>query len=161
MAWEVNGTPDTLGSAGPDVEITDLTAKIFNQFLAHNLVSTTAAQDLTYNSDSGSLYASRKSLNGTTDITAVSQALVDLRFNSNEDYFQVINSLWVSGEEKTSISYMVSNNTDGAGNAPNRGEFAFKYVPSPLTDTINAVKLDKGAFTNYAADTNLSALGTD
>jgi len=161
MAWARNGTPDTLSGADPDVEITDLTGKIFNQFLAHMLVSTTAAQDLTYNSDSGSLCTLRKSLTGGSDTTVTSQALVDLRFNSNEDYFHVINSLWGSGEEKLSISHMVSNNTDGAGNVPNRGEFAFKYVPSPLTDTIDAVKLNKGAFTNYATDSNLSALGTD
>jgi hypothetical protein len=36
MAWGKNGTPLTLGSALDDMDITDLTATKFNQFLWYN-----------------------------------------------------------------------------------------------------------------------------
>lgn len=161
MAWAVNGTPETLTGAGPNLEITDLTGKIFNQILAHTLIVTNAAQDFTFNSDSSSLYARRNSNNGGSDVTGASLAFIDLRFNSTEEYLQVIYSCWISGEEKLSLGSNVGFNVAGASNAPSRKEFVFKYVPSPLTDTIDAVKLNKGAFTNYATDSNISVLSTD
>jgi len=160
MAWARNGTPDTLGSAGADVQITDLTAKKFNQFLAHTLFSTDAAQDLTFNSSSASVYARRNSNNGGTDATGTSLALVDLRFNSNEEYLHVIYSCWISGEEKLSIGFNCGHTGNGATNAPSRKEVVFKYVPSP-DETCDGIKLNKGAFTNFDTGSNLSALGTD
>ncbi len=161
MAWAKNGTPHTLTGTAADIQITDLTATKFNQILAHNLPSTNAAQDFTFNSDSGSLYASRDSMTGGSDVTAVSQTFIEMRFNSTEEYFHVIYSCWISGEEKLSLSHMVSGATAGAGTAPQRGEYVFKYVPASLTDTITAVKFNKGSFTNYATGSNISALGTD
>ncbi len=160
MAWAKNGTPDTLGGAGADIEITDLGSKKFNQFLAHTFYSTNAAQDLTFNASSASVYARRNSNNGGADATGVSLALIDLRFNSNEEYFHVIYSCWITGEEKLSIGFNVGFNVAGSGNAPSRKEVVFKYVPSPDEDCTQ-IKFNKGAFTNYATDSNLSALGTD
>jgi len=161
MAWGKNGTPDTLGSAGATIEITDLTGLKFNQILAHTFYSTKAAQDFTFNSDSTSVYARRNSNNGGADTTGTSLALIDLRFNSTEEYLHVIYSCWISGEEKLAIAFDVGFNVAGAGNAPSRKEVVFKYVPSPLTDTISAVKLNKGSFTNFNTNSNISALGTD
>lgn len=161
MAWAKNGTPHTLTGVAADVEITDLTATKFNQILAHILPSTNAAQDFTFNSDSGSLYASRDSTNGGSDTTGTSEAFIEMRFNSSEEYFHVINTSWISGEEKLAISHMISGGTAGAGNAPQRGEYVFKYVPASLTDTITAVKFNKNTFTNYATGSNLSVLGSD
>jgi len=162
MAWSKAGTT-TLGSAGANVEITSLPTNKFNQILAHNLMSTNAAQDFTFNSSTGSLYATRKNLNGTIpDPTPlVNQSFVEMRYNSSEDYFHVMDSCWISGEEKLSMSHHVSNQSAGAGYAPYSGEYAFKYVPASLTDTITAVKFNKGSFTNYATDSNISALGSD
>ena len=161
MAWSKAGST-TLGSAGANVEITSLPTNKFNQILAHNLMSTNAAQDFTFNSSTGSLYATRKSQNGATDPTPlVNQSFVEMRFNSSEDYFHVMDSCWISGEEKLSMSHHVSHQSAGAGYAPYRGEYAFKYVPASLTDTITAVKFNKGSFTNYATDSNISALGSD
>ena len=161
MAWSKAGST-TLGSAGANVEITSLPTNKFNQILAHNLMSTNAAQDFTFNSSTGSLYATRKSQNGATDPTPlVNQSFVEMRFNSSEDYFHVMNSCWISGEEKLSMSHHVSHQSAGSGYAPYRGEYAFKYVPASLTDTITAVKFNKGSFTNYATDSNISALGSD
>ena len=38
MAWAKNGTPDTLTGTGSALEITDLTAQTFNQFMTIKLL---------------------------------------------------------------------------------------------------------------------------
>jgi hypothetical protein len=160
--WQVNGTPETLTSPSSPLEITDLSDKKFNEVLSGNFPSTDAFQDFTFNSSTASVYATRKSINGATpDITTTNAALVDLRFNATDSYLQVINSCWISGQEKLAISHMVSSGVAGAGNAPDRGEYVFKYVPADLTNNITGVKLDKGTKTNYDTDSNISAFGTD
>ena len=160
MAWAKNGTPNTLGSAGADVQITDLTAKKFNQFLAHTLFSTNVARDLTFNADSSSVYARRYTYNGVTSGTATGQQFVDLRGNSNSEEFHVIYTCSISGQEKLSISFMAETDAGGAGTAPVRGEIVFKYVPNPDAD-ITQIKFNKGAFTNFDTGTNMSALTGD
>ena len=160
MAWARNGTPNTLESAGANVQITDLTAKKFNQFLSHTLFSTNAARDLTFNADSSSVYATRYSYNGGADATATSTSFVDLRGNANSEEFHVIYTCSFSGQEKLSISFMSEGNAGGAGSAPNRREDVFKYVPSPDAD-ITQIKFNKGSFTNYDTGSNLTALNGD
>ena len=157
MPWQKNGTPNTLNLAGDTISVTDLTNATFNQFLAHTFPSTSAAQDWTFNGSTGSLYAFRRSNNGGSDVTSVSQTSVDLRFNSNENYLHVIDTVWQSGNEKLSIVNNIGNNVAGATNAPSRKDVVFKYVPSP-DEELSQAKLDKGAFTNFATDSNLSAL---
>jgi hypothetical protein len=159
--WQVNGTPETLTSPSNPLEITDLSDKKFNQILSGNFPSTDAFQDFTFNSSTASVYATRKSLNGDADITVNSQPLVDLRYNATDSYLQVVNSCWISGEEKLSISKMASSGVAGAANVPYRGSFAFKYVPTDLSSDITGVKLEKGIKTNYDTDSNISAFGTD
>ena len=126
--WEVNGTPETLTSPSNPLEITDLSTKKFNQILSNNFPSTNAFQNFKFNSSSGSVYGTRKSTNGDPEFTATGQTEVDLRYNATESYLHVINSCWISGYEKLSISSMVSNGASGAGNAPNRGEYALVFT---------------------------------
>ncbi len=161
MAWQRNGTPDTLVAPGPDAEITDMTEKIFNQILIYELFSITAAVDFTFNANSNSVYTTRVSSNGTADTTVTNQTFIDMRFNSNEDHFVIINVCSISGEEKLTIQNIIARGVAGAANAPNRVEQVSKFVPSPLTNGITQVKINKGSFSNYATDTNISALGTD
>ena len=157
MPWQKNGTPNTLTTAGATVSVNDLTNEKSNQFLAHTFPSTTTAQDWTFNSSTGSFYALRRSFSGQSDGTSVSQTSVDLRFNSNEDYLHVINTVWVSGQEKLSLGETVGNSGGGVGNVPSRIEFVFKYAPSP-DEILSEAKLDKGAFVNFATNSNLSVL---
>lgn len=117
MAWARNGTPDTLSSAGADIEITDLTAKKFNLFLSHTIPSTTTANDINFNNDTGSNYAWRQSADGGSDTTSTSQTKLDFRRNSNEDHFHLFYVVSISGEEKLGVYFNVTPLSNGAGNA--------------------------------------------
>lgn len=160
MAWQKNGTPDTLTGADPDVEITDLSSLKFNVFLAHIFPDPTADQNLTVNGSSASVYAQRNSTDGASDGTSTSNAFVNMRFFNDEDHFHYGNHIWISGEEKLFIMWTVTPDATGASTAPHRYEWAVKYVPSPDED-LTEIKFNKGSFTNFATNSNLSALGTN
>jgi len=163
MAWAKNGTPDTLGSELDTMTISDLTAKKINQYMYHGLYTGTPDWLLRFNNDSGSLYARRRSSNGGTDSTAVSQTEIDTVVGAfGSDIFHIGYNVWISGEEKLYIGNTVIRNTAGAGTAPQRVEVVGKYVPSPLTDTCDRIDIvNTQASAGYTTSSNLSALGTD
>jgi hypothetical protein len=163
MAWAKNGTPDTLTTSGDTLTISDLTAKKFNQFLTHIAASGNMAPDLTFNNNSNTVYASRKSTNGGGTSTQTSKAFHEFNtslgvWSSSE--FYVNNTCSISGEEKLSIIFLATGGTAGAGNAPERVEFVGKFVPSPDADItrIDNNNVESGSFDT---DSNVSALGTD
>ena len=163
MAWAKNGTPDTLGSAGDDLDITDLTAKIFNQFLTHVIASGNMAPDLTFNNNANTVYASSKSTNGGGASTQTSKAFHEFNtslgvWSSSE--FYVNNTCSISGEEKLSIIFLATGGTAGAANAPERVEFVGKFVPSPDAD-ITRIDNNNVESGDFDTSSNLSALGTD
>jgi len=160
--WQVNGTPDTLSSSGSVMAITDLTAKKFNQFLIHTF-ATGGVIDFrgTFNNNTNSVYATRRSDNGASDSTLVSRAFLDLWFNSqNSDFFHILYVVSISGEEKLLIGNFIERGLAGAGNAPNRNVFVSKFVPSPDAD-ITRMDINETLAGSYDTDSNLSALGTD
>jgi len=162
MAWAKNGTPNTLGSAGDALEITDLTAKQFNQFLFHGLpVGSTAYGHLRFNANSNNVYAQRYSDNGAGESTTTSISNIYGNANSTSaDQFDVWYVISISGEEKLIIGFPVDSNGSGATNVPNRREIVGKFVPSPDAD-ITAVEQDNQGTSDWDTNTNLSAIGTD
>ena len=160
MAWAKNGTPNTLGSAGDDCDITDLTAYKFNQFLFHKIATGDADPDMTFNNNTNTVYAYRQSQDGATDGTGTSQSNVSPRVTADDDEFFVHYVISISGEEKLGIGFNCARNTAGAGTAPRRMEFVYKFVPSPDAD-ITRIDMNNDLTGSYDTGTNLSALGTD
>ncbi len=162
MVWQKNGTPDTLGAPADVLTISNLESLQFNQFLCHILRDGNAQVFQTFNSDTGSNYTQRRSANGGADTTVTNQNNFDTHQGQAGEDFIVQYSMWVSGEEKLQLGHYMQSSATGAGTAPDRREFAQKYVPSPLTDTC-----DRTDFTNasgggdYDTDSNLSSLGTN
>ena len=115
----------------------------------------------TFNADTGSLYATRASDEGTADSTRTSVAFIDpYTSTAAEDHFNVGYSCWISGEEKLGMWFHVNYAGSGAGTAPSRREQVYKYVPSPLTDTCDSIENDHSG-NLFATDSNCSALGSD
>lgn len=160
MAWAKNGTPDTLGSSGDVNEITDLTAKNFNLFLWHKIANGSCVGVFTFNSNTNSVYTRRRSLNGGVDVTNVSQANIKTDISDVNDSFCIFYACSISGEEKLQIMFQVNRNAAGATSAPNRVEYATKFVPSPDAD-ITSIETNNTGGGSYDTNTNLSALGTD
>ena len=163
MAWGKNGTPLTLGSALDDLDITDLSGLKFNQFLTHIPASGNMSPDLTFNNNSNTVYASRKSSNGGAEITQTSKAFHEFNTNlilwsSSEFYMNYTCS--ISGEEKLSIVFLATGGTAGASNAPERVEFVGKFVPSPDAD-ITRIDNNNVGSGSFDTSSNVSALGSD
>jgi len=163
MAWAKNGTPNTLGSAGDDLDITDLTAYKFNLFLAHTF-ATGGNTRLNYTLDNTGAndYAYRSSINGGTDSTETYLA----RFNSNastsaDDNFEVTYGINIDSEEKLFIQFHIQNNGSGSGNAPDRTETVAKKDTSTDTGQYTRIDINNDSTGDYNTGSNLSALGTD
>lgn len=161
MAWAKNGTPHTLTGAGDTITISDLTAKKFNVFLSHILQSGAIWTDMRFNNNSNTVYAQRRSTNGGADGTMTSQNLLtQTSWGGSADAFIVNYLCSISGQEKLAIEFAVSQNTSGAGTAPERNELVAKFVPSPDTD-VTRVDIVQGSSGDYATGSNLTAIGTD
>ena len=161
MAWGKAGST-TLGSAGDDIDITDLTTNKFNQVLIHGLEdSANITYKQTINNDGGSLYAFRRSGNGGADGTGTSEASVGINASAFGEAFIVEYIIAISGEEKLGIAFDCIRTTAGAGSAPNRDETVFKYVPATLTDTIDRIDINNSSTGNFATSSNITVLGSD
>ena len=160
MAWIKNGTPDTLGSAGDLMTISDMSASKFNMFMIHEIGSGTIETTAILNNDTGTNYAYRYSIDGAADGTGVSQTKYSGNAGASPDRFHIIYTLSISGEEKLGIIMLNESNTAGAGTAPRRMELVSKYVPSPDADITRIDDTNTGAG-DFAISSNLSALGTD
>ena len=131
MAWSKAGS-DTLSSAGDTLTVSGMTASKFNQSVVHMPRSGNIGEKRTYNHNTGSVYAHRRSANGGSESTPTSQANTDYNvFAGFGDFFIVNYICSIVGEEKLSIESVASTYTAGAGTAPDRAEFVTKFVPSP------------------------------
>jgi hypothetical protein len=166
MAWAKNGTPNTLSTTTNTITISDLTAKKFNVFLSHTLqTAATAGLQGQFNNDSGSKYAIRRSVEGGADLTYTSSTAIYLSGGGGivaENMFTIQYVCSISGEEKLGISFTVERKNTGSGNAPDRQETVFKYVPSPDADITRIDLEDADLPANpMASGANLTAIGTD
>ena len=160
MAWAKNGTPDTLTSTGDTMTISDLTPYKFNFFLVHKIASGISQLNTTFNNNTNSVYTSRFSENGAADSTETSKAdMYCLTTNGNYDNFGMLYVCSISGEEKLIISNTITAQPSSS-NAPARIEIFSKFVPSPDEDKTR-IDMSNAGSGDYAADSNLSAIGSD
>ncbi len=163
MAWAKNGTPNTLGSAGDTLQITDLTANKFNQFMIHTLTTAgTIKHNFIFDNNSNTDYARRRSNNGASDSNDTSQPQIEYFGDGTSDKFEIFYSCNISGEEKLNIHFLVNQNAVGAGNIPDRGEAVSKVdttTNSGQYTRIDCLNTDGGG--DYDTSSNLSALGSD
>jgi len=162
MAWARNGTPYTEAVGADDLEITDLTAKKFNQCMCYTILDgSLTVQSLRFNNNSNTVYSRRRCINGGTDAITTSAdhiGLGALTVYSNE--FSISYVISISGEEKLLIAHVIESNTTGATYIPSRNEVVGKFVPSPDADItrVDMVNINGGG---YEIGSNLSALGGD
>jgi len=162
MAWAKNGTSNTLGSAGDDLDITDLTAYKFNQILIHGLSSGAITINLNMDNNSASDYALRENTDGTGETTKVNQTTLEaLLQTSSSDGFAVMYCVNIDGEEKLLISNSIRNNTAGAGTAPNRREIVGKVDTTTNSGQFTRIDANNSGAGDYDTDSNLSVIGSD
>jgi len=161
MAWQKNGTPDTLSSPADVLSIPDLTPLVFNVTLTHTSdITSTCQHDYRWDDISTNTYASRRSVNGGSSGAGVPNATSILMGSQtvNKTYFDIIYTINIDGEEKLMMGWNVFSNTTGSGSSPERSELVGKATQSPQFTRVDQVQLLAG---DYGTDSNMSALGTD
>ena len=163
MAWGKNGTPHTLTGSADVLTISDLTGTTFMQEMLHIITTGGAvSQRLTFNSDTGSNYAQRKSSDGGSDATGASGVNID-GFNddlvTDSGGFTIVYIINIAGEEKLAITFAVSGEAAGAGTAPTRDEGVFKWVNTSAQ--ITQIDHNNNKAGSHDINSNVSALGTD
>ena len=157
MVWGKVGST-TLSSAGDNLDITSMTANKCNQFLVNSFYSGNTDGKMTFNDNSNSVYAFRRSLDGASDTTGINQVSMGWYWGTTIEFW-VSYFVSVSGEEKLGISF---GNVSGvtAGTAPHRMERVDKFVPSPDADItrIDRYNSDTGSFDTGS---NITALGSE
>tara|TARA_R110000787_G_scaffold8_1_gene36 strand:- start:66 stop:551 length:486 start_codon:yes stop_codon:yes gene_type:complete len=157
--WNKLGST-TLDAPLDDIDVTYLSSKKFNQILYHTISSGATDGLVTYDNNSNSVYARRGSNNGGTDFTGINMDYIESTHITPTDKFSVSYLSSINGEEKLQILFYIDNTAAGAGTAPNRLEFGFKFVPSPDTD-ITRIDMNNTRAGSFDTDSNLTALGTD
>lgn len=115
------------------VTISGVTSKKYNMFFAYAPSRSAASTDPFIRMGSGSVdtgtnYASRRSIGGGGDSTVTSQSGILLHTVAPTGWFLSGFFINVAANEKLMIAWGSEEETSGAGNAPNRGEYAGKWV---------------------------------
>ena len=158
MAWGKAGST-TLTSIGDDLDITSMTANKFLCVMCQPIPSGNARPKITLNNDGGSNYARRRSEDGGSDTTDVSQTLIPFDRSPTDLVFAISYMANISTKEKLVITHLTTNNTNGAGNVPKRGEIYWKWVNT--SDSITRIDLNNTDTGDFAVDSNISALGSN
>jgi hypothetical protein len=130
--WEELASVDV--TTGATISTGDFTAKKY-MWVQFYLDASAISFDWKFNSSTGSEYAGRHQNNGlgasgqNTDYTQTSKTVMAENFGLNAtphfgNMFIVNNTL----NEKLVMGSLVNQNTAGAGNIPNRSEFAYKWT---------------------------------
>lgn len=165
LVWSRNGTPTTLGSELDDMDITDLTAYKFNQFMVHLIsgASSTFTPDMTFDNTGGNDYARRNSTNGGADSTVTSAAFVENGLGgipTGTDSFTIDYVCNIASEEKLGIYFNIAAPA-GAATAPSRAEGVFKKDTTTDTVQFTRVDINNTDAGGFATNSNISAIGTD
>jgi hypothetical protein len=161
MAWGKNGTPNTLTTAGANMNVSDLGGSKSNVVLSHTKRSSGHTYSTLYlnNENGSSSYARRQSENGGADGTATSGNTVLYDMGGDcADKFEITYIVGISSEEKLAIGFGINSGTSGAGTVPERGEFAWKWADT--SSTIDRIDNQSGCG-SYDTGSNLAVLGSD
>lgn len=148
----------TLGVAGDTITVNNLPALTNLMVIAFTPDSGgTISHTVIFNNDSGSNYARRRSEAGAAESTAVSVANAIAATQVAAKWFTTANIINVSNQEKLVHGFTSHNNANGAGNIPNRIEFAGKWANTSAQ--ITRIDLINGGAGDFAAGSFLIVLG--
>ena len=159
MAWSKAGY-DTLDSAGDNIDVSP-TNSVFYQVLFHTINSNSNTMDHSWrlNSDADPDYSQRRSIDGAGDGLAVDQTDIEAGTNHVSPSFSVGYWCNIATEEQLFMGWETSQNTAGAGTAPNSWEGVGKY--DETTIVINKFDLRDNQSGSYDTGSNVSVLGSD
>jgi len=150
----------TLGSAGDTLDSGTITAKKYLWVQSFTIGTGGATRSsYTMNSDTGSNYTYKYSVNGAGDSSGSSQA--KMYFNDNSTGNTLTNTFIInnSANEKLAMSNTVKAITAGAGNAPAREENVGKWVNT--SSQITSIKLNNTGTGSFDTNSIIKVWGSD
>ena len=139
----------TLGSAGDIISVASLPDKRYYMVLQYDLdTGGNIDPHYLFNNDTGSNYAYRLSDNGGSDSTGTNQTqLASGAGSTASPSFMTTFISNLSSKEKLTISHGISQETAGAGNAPDRRETTAKWANTSSTiNRIDGYNIKPGSF---------------
>jgi hypothetical protein len=155
--WEELASVE-LGGASSTLDSGTFTAKKYLWVQAY-INATTVDTGLTFNGDTGANYARRWSDDGGTDGTATGGNNIQVDRGNSTQFLNIfiINN---SANEKLGMYHTGTQNTAGAGNAPQRRELIFKWVNTSSQIT-SMIFTKKGSGTDLQAGSIIKVWGSD
>jgi hypothetical protein len=115
---------------------------------------------MTFNNDTGSNYALRRSIDGAADGTLTSQSLIKCESSEIvEDLFFNMFIINNASNEKLTIMHANYNSATGAATAPRRHEYFGKWANT--SDQITEIDIDNASGGSYDTNTILKVWGSD
>lgn len=156
--WEELADVDLSGGAGTEINSGTISAKKYLWVQAYLEPSGGSRVGyIKFNNDTTS-YSWRRSNNGGTDVTGTSDSAIRMdesRSTPKFVNFFVINN---SSNEKLVLGHSVTQNTAGAGNAPERDEFVGKHDETGAQITSIQIRTNTG---NWGTATRMKVWGAD
>jgi len=151
----------TLGSTADAINVTSLADKRYLMILTHIFDSGQTNLRYNFNSDTGSNYAKRQSINGGSSSTGSSESNIGIvQDNADDDRFQVGYVSNLAAQEKLMINHAVERgNNSGANNAPARVDTVGKWANT--SNAISAVNISNDATGDYESGAECVVLGYD
>lgn len=150
----------TLGSAGDDITVSSLDDKRYYMVLTDLQASGYILNNTRLNSDTGSNYAWRRSLNGASDSTSASQTFISQSdTGAQEADFSVEYITNLSSKEKLTIAHVNENPSTGAGTAPTRIETVGKWANT--SDAVSTITKHNSHTGDYTTGSECVVLGYD
>ena len=153
----------TLGSTTDTFSSNTFTAKKYLWVQAYLKNSGAISAQMRFNSDSGSNYASRHSINGGGDTTGTANTSGRIIHgglsNQTTPMFVNVFIINVSSKEKLVIGHGIAQNTAGAANVPEREEAVFKWTNT--SDSITSLSFFNGEAGDYVSGSILKVWGHD
>jgi hypothetical protein len=149
----------TLGSAGDTIDVSSLPDKRYYMLLIDGISSGVANTSLRFNGDSGSNYAKRRSHDGLSGATAVSQTSTNTDGFTSRENFDVAYVSNLASKEKLIVRQTVDRATAGAGGAPDRVEIVSKWANT--SDAIDQITVTNTLAGDLASGSELVVLGWD
>ena len=135
----------TLGSAGDDIDITSLPNKRYYHVLINPIPTGSINSNLHFNGSSSG-YAQRHSVNGSGETALGNRQYWDVAGAETNPFFSSMYIANLSGKEKLGIQHSVEVTTAGAGTAPERAEYAQKWITTDVINRMNLNNLGTGSF---------------
>ena len=147
-------------TSGDSIDVTSLADKRYLMVLGCGIGSGNVALISRFNSDTGNNYNNRYNSNGGSDATSgANDRLFTNGSGSSPQEFSVFYVANKSDQGKLLVGHNVNNATAGAGTAPQRREYASKWVnTSSAISSLNVFNSDTG---DFASGSEVVVLGYD